>query len=223
MNPSAASVAKTAIIDLRGWDDSILAANVPPGYGGALGIHHIWFSYAVRDRLIAESESHNAGNQALWRFSRPSLVGPTALSVEAMTTMDSWLTALKADSSSASLETKVRSARPASSADFCYLNSDSTFSTKVTNMATCDADPYLKPSLSPRQVAGGPRAENILKCQLKAFSTADYAAGTFTAGQVARLQAVFSTGVCDWTRPGVGQQTAVSPLTFKAGPGGVPL
>jgi len=38
-----------------------------------------------------------------------------------------------------------------------------------------------------------------------------------------RLQAAFPDGVCDWTRPGVGQQPAVSPLTFGGGPGGVPL
>jgi hypothetical protein len=48
----------------------------------------------------------------------------------------------------------------------------------------------------------------------------DYAAGTFSDAQWARLQAVFSTGVCDWSKPGVGQQAAVSPLTFSAGPGG---
>ena len=39
----------------------------------------------------------------------------------------------------------------------------------------------------------------------------------------ARLNAVFPTGVCDWSKPGVGQQEAVSPLTFAAGPGGQPL
>ncbi|AMO23089.1 DUF6351 family protein [Ramlibacter solisilvae] len=220
---SGKQLAKTAIIDLRGWDDSVLAANVPPGYVGALGIHHIWYSFAIRDRLAAESDSKDARNQAMWRFSRPSLVGPAALSVEAMSTMDAWLTALKADGGSASLEQRVRSARPAAAADFCYLNSDSSFSTKVTNMATCDADPYLKPTLSPRQVAGGPRAENILKCQLKPLAQSDYAASTFTALQWARLQAVFAGGVCDWSKPGVGQQAAVSPLSFKAGPGGAAL
>src|SRR5207253_7558313 len=80
---------------------------------------------------------------------------------------------------------------------------------------------------SPRQVAGGPLAENILKCQLKPINLADYftPAGpvSFTATQLARLQATFPGGVCDWSRPGVGQQEAISPLTFAAGPGGVPL
>jgi len=29
--------------------------------------------------------------------------------------------------------------------------------------------------------------------------------------------------VCDFTRPGVGQQPAIGPLDFSAGPGGVPF
>ena len=41
-------------------------------------------------------------------------------------------------------------------------------------------------------------------------------------GQRARLAAVFPNGVCDWTRPGVGQTDAVL-TTFENGPGGVPL
>src|SRR4030095_3141155 len=46
---------------------------------------------------------------------------------------------------------------------------------------------------------------------------------TFTAAQQARLSAVFPNGVCDWGKPGIGQQNATAPLTFAAGPGGVPL
>jgi hypothetical protein len=29
--------------------------------------------------------------------------------------------------------------------------------------------------------------------------------------------------VCDWSKPGIGQQPALSPMTYAAGPGGVPL
>jgi hypothetical protein len=37
------------------------------------------------------------------------------------------------------------------------------------------------------------------------------------------LQAVFADGVCDWTKPGVGQEAAVGGITFRDGPGGQPL
>jgi hypothetical protein len=72
-------------------------------------------------------------------------------------------------------------------------------------------------------VAGGPLEENILKCQLKPLSASDYAPAVFTAAQLARLNAAFPGGVCDWSKAGVGQQPAISPLTFAGGPGGAPL
>ena len=145
------------------------------------------------------------------------------MALDAYTTMNQWLAGLKADNASGTLEAKVRRNRPASSANFCLLPTDATQTVKVTDAALCDADAFLKPSLSPRQVAGGPRAEHILKCQLKTHVRGDYAAGAFSDAQWARLQAVFADGVCDWSKTGVGQQTAVSPLTFKAGAGGVAL
>ena len=217
---SGKQLAKTAIIDLRGWDDSnvtVPAGAATPGFP----IHHVWFSFGLRDRIAAEAG--NANNQALWRFARTGLAAPGTMGTDAFLAMDQWLTTLKADSSSAAIEAKVRAARPANTADFCILPTDATQTVKTTDAAVCDADPFLKPSLSPRQVAGGPRAEHILKCQLKPLLRTDYAAGTFSDAQWARLGAVFSGGVCDWSKTGVGQQTAISPLTFKAGPGGLAL
>ena len=73
-------------------------------------------------------------------------------------------------------------------------------------------------------MAGGPRAEDVLKCQLKPLDRGRLRRrGSMRAQQLQRLQAVFPTGVCDWSKPGVGQQPPVSPLTFNAGPGGQPL
>ncbi len=217
---SGRQLAKMAIIDMRGWDDSNIT--VPPGNTpGTIPIHHVWFSFGLRDRIT--TDAGDANNQALWRFARTGLTPPGTMATDAFLAMDQWLTAVKADTTGRALEAKVRAARPASTADFCLLPTDATQTVKVTNAATCDADPFLRPSLSPRQVAGGPRAENVLKCQLKPLVRTDYAAGTFTDAQWTRLQAVFTDGVCDWARPGVGQQAAVSPLSFAAGPGGQPL
>jgi hypothetical protein len=55
------------------------------------------------------------------------------------------------------------------------------------------------------------------------FADPDYGGVSFDAGQQARLQAVFGSGVCDWTKPGVGQVIGQPWTTFKDGPGGVPL
>ena len=114
--------------------------------------------------------------------------------------------------------------------DLCFLSTNPTFTEPVFDMAACEADALQADGLgrlakraSPRQVGGGPLAENILKCQLKPLNVVDYPAGTFTTMQWARLNAAFPDGVCDWSKPGVGQQPAVSPLTFAHGPGGEPL
>jgi hypothetical protein len=208
---SGRQLAKTAVIDLRGWDDSGI---IRPG---AIPIHYIWRSFSIRNRLDREFGDH--GNQVMWRFGTG--LGPSAqLNLEAFNTMDAWLTALKADDSHHRIERKVRDAKPANAFDFCLLTSDATQSVKVTDPAVCDSDFFLKPHSSPRQVAGGPLSENILKCQLKPLSSADYAPLVFSPAQWARLQAVFADGVCDWDQPGVGQRRAVSPRDYSDGPGG---
>ena len=217
---SGKQLSKLAIIDMRGWDDSNIT--VPPGNTpGAIPIHHQWYSFAIRDRITAEAG--DANNQALWRFARTGLAPPGTMALDAYNTMDAWLSALKADTAGGTIDAKVRRTRPARAANFCLLPADATQTVKVTDAAVCDADAFLKPSLSPRQVAGGPRAENILKCQLKTHARTDYAAGAFSDAQWSRLQAVFPAGVCDWSKAGVGQTAAVSPLTFKGGAGGQPL
>jgi len=200
-------LAKTAIIDLRGWDEQ--------------GIHYQWRSFSLRARLDAANGNHN--NHVLWRFGT-GLLAPTAsgMTLDSFLMMDKWLSGMTKDPTAAKAA-QVIAAKPKDAFDYCYLTSDTTFSTKVKDFAVCDTDPRLKPHSSPRQVAGGPLAEDILKCQLKPIDPADYAPAVLTADQLARLGMVFPDGVCDFSKPGVGQQPAVSPLDFSAGPEGVEL
>jgi hypothetical protein len=214
---SGTNLGKLPIIDSRGYDEQ--------------GIHYIWRSFSERARIDG-SNGGNHGNQVMWRYGT-ALLPATAAQVSAVTlqsllTMDTWLSNLldsapKATLNSVRTQAQVIAAKPTDAIDLCYLTGDTTFSTKVTDMALCDADPRLARHASPRQVAGGPLSENILKCQLKPLNPADYAPVTLSAAQLGRLGAAFPGGVCDWGKPGVGQQEPVSPLTFAAGPGGVPL
>jgi hypothetical protein len=213
---SGRNLAKTAVIDMRGWDDSGLVLQPGTAARSTIPIHYVWRSFSIRDRLVREYG--DADNHALWRFGRGGLNSPV-LAPQAFATMDQWLTSLKADTGARSIEDKVRAARPAGAQNFCLLSSDAAQSTRVTDPAVCDADPFLKASSSPRQVAGGPLSENILKCQLRPLDAAEYG-GRLDAAQLVRLNTVFPGGVCDWSKPGVGQQAAVSPLEFSAGPGG---
>jgi len=214
---SGKNLAKLPIIDSRGYDEQ--------------GIHYIWRSYSERAR-IAEANAGNSGNQVIWRYGT-ALLPATAAQVNAVTvqsllTMNTWLDALNSSAPKAWLnaertQAQVVASKPAAAVDLCYLTGDTSFATKVFDQAVCDADPRLARHASPRQVAGGALAENILKCLLKPLVFADYTGVTFTTDQQTRLQAVFGGGVCDWSKPGVGQQDAVSPQTYKGGPGGVPL
>jgi hypothetical protein len=221
---SGKNLGKLPIIDSRGWDEQ--------------GIHYIWRSFSERAR-IDEANGGNHGNHVMWRYGT-ALVPLTAAQAGAVTlpsllTMDAWLSSLnesapKATLNSARTQEQVIAAKPANAVDFCFLLADTTYSTKVFDMAVCDADApqadglgRLAKRASPRQVAGGPLTENILKCQLKPLNSADYSPLVLTSAQLDRLHAVFPDGVCDWDRPGVGQRRAASPLTFADGPGGKPL
>ena len=53
--------------------------------------------------------------------------------------------------------------------------------------------------------AGAPLTDNVLKCTLKPLDPRDYQQ-SLSADQMARLRAVFPSGVCDWSKPGVGEQ-----------------
>jgi hypothetical protein len=139
--------------------------------------------------------------------------------------MDAWLSAIEADHSAAPIERKVLRNRPAAAVDFCLSTSGVTDSELSTTFGIEDAACPVKQQSSPRQVAGGPRAENIYKCQLKPldFSDRDYAGVSFSDDQRSRLRAIFPDGVCNWALPGVGQAPASPWTTFAAGPGGRPL
>jgi hypothetical protein len=133
---------------------------------------------------------------------------------EAFRMMDAWLTALKADTSSASEIEKVRRAKPADLTDACWTRYPERAKIVEEQM---DADhpetrcQQLYPSGSfARGVAGQSIRSDIIKCQLKPIDAADYAV-TFTDDEAERLRAIFPEGVCDWSKPGVSQTRPLGP------------
>jgi hypothetical protein len=64
----------------------------------------------------------------------------------------------------------------------------------------------LYPAFStPRMVGGEPLENNVAKCQLRPINPAQYNV-SFTAAEIALLNAIFPQGVCDYSLPGVGQR-----------------
>jgi hypothetical protein len=211
---SGKNLGKLPIIDSRGFDEQ--------------GIHYIWRSFAERGRIDAANDG-NHGNQVMWRYGTGLLPATAAqvaaVTVKSLVTMDTWLSNLNVSAPKETLnsvrtQAEVILGKPAAAVDFCFLTGDVTFSNPVTDMALCDADPRLAKHSSPRQVAGGPLVENILKCQSKPLNSVDYAPLVFSSAQWTRLQTAFPDGVCDWSEKGVGQRRVASPLTFVDGPGG---
>jgi hypothetical protein len=201
-------LAKVAIIDLR-------------SHSNIADIHMPWRSWSERDRLDRANGTH--ANQVIRLFfGSPGTAGTR----QAFFMMDRWLTAVESDTSAASLQDKIIDNKPADVRDACFNAPGNTDADVADSQDVGFESPacLLKNAMSPRIVAGGPQAENIFKCQFKPLnlSDPDYAGITFTPSQAARLAAVFPSGVCDWTKPGVGQTNAV-PTTFADGPGGKPL
>ncbi|HEX2542657.1 MAG TPA: DUF6351 family protein [Caldimonas sp.] len=196
------SLAGVPIIDIRSYLDADLA-------DGTSDVHNAYHSRTMRQRLVAAN-----GNAANHVILTTATLGTLALDQstangplrtvhrEALDRMDQWLAAIRADTSSRSKAEKVARLKPADLVDACYPAATQ----KVTDAATCAAMfPY---SEDPRMAAGGPVTSDVFKCTLKPVSAADYTAQLSTA-QLDTLRTIFPDGVCDWSRPGVGQQARV--------------
>lgn len=205
-------LAKVAIIDIRP------DLQVP-------NIHMPWRSWSERDRLDRANGEHD--NQVIRAFFTGAGGSSGAAGVrQAFFMMDRWLAAIESDTSATPIEQKVINNKPADVHDACF-NTPGTTDAQVDASQDVGLDSpacLIKHAASPHIAAGGPLAENVFKCQLKALnlSDSDYNGVAFTPDQAARLAAVFPSGVCDWTKPGVDQTNAI-PTTFVNGPGGEPL
>lgn len=169
--------------------------------------HMQWEHFAVRERLI--QANGNADNQVMWRGG-PSTAPISTGNALAISTFEQWMEKIVADKAAGSAIEKVLRNKPAAAVDGCFDPSLKFIAEKQTlgvNDSTCNT---LFPSYTmPRYQAGGPLAANVFKCQLKPVSAADYKV-TFSGPELARLNAIFPSGTCDWTKPGVGQTRVVT-------------
>ena len=174
-------------------------------------IHHHVRTWEVRERLDRANGHHE--NHVVW-WGPVTTNGDSTFSSAAFDLLSQWITAIKADATEDPLDVKVVRNKPAGAVDRC------------TDGRGGPADPRAceVPDGTPRMQAGGPLADDVLTCELTPLDrTADYGPLPFTDAEWTQLQALFSGGVCDYSRTGVGQQPAVAWLTYEAGPGGVPL
>lgn len=190
-------LASVPIIDHRGYNDE-----VPQG-----DIHVRYHSFSLRDRLL-KANGRADNHVMVVEDNRYGLYSNSSPLLQRMIlTMDRWITAIKADKRAMPQIDKVVRNKPADLQEGCLTRDASpTFiaQTQVRDPATsCES---LYPSNSfPREVAGAGVAADVVKCQTKPITASDYTVA-FSPDQWTRLQAIFPSGVCDWSRPGVEQQ-----------------
>jgi hypothetical protein len=190
LNSGGGGLATTPILHYRSYND-------PIG-----DIHDRFRDFTMRERL--RKTNGHFDNQVIWVY--PNGVAGlgarvTGLAVE---TMSAWLDAIKQDTSGASAREKIRRAKPAAAVDGCWDDMGARIDEPATfdGPGRCNA---LYPNhKNPRIVAGATLADDLLKCQLKPIDPRDYRT-TFSAEETKRLRSMFPGGVCDYSKPGIGQ------------------
>jgi Tannase-like family of unknown function (DUF6351) len=178
--------------------------------------HDDFRSFVTRARLIAANG--NADNQVIFvdrRYELPVLYAndnwkdADARFVDRerdlVSQMDRWLDNIAADDTAAPLSEKVARAKPAGLADGCRATDGEKIVERAIYESPSRCNHLYPPHGDPRLAAGAPIADDILKCALKPINARDYVR-TVTGDQIRRLQEIFPTGVCDFTKPGVGQE-----------------
>lgn len=162
------------IIDVRPWLDE------------AGDIHDAFRTGSTRARLVARNG--DADNHAAFIAApgEPELQA----SVDALLLLEQWLDAL-VDDDDPDPRAALRRARPAALTDRCYV-------TTSPDEGACEGTfPRYQ---SPRLVAGAPLANDVLQCALEPVAREGYPVA-LDDDQLARLQAIFPAGVCDYDAP----------------------
>jgi len=165
-------------------------------------------AYWARWRLDEVHGNHD--NHVMWAGPAPLIGDPNYMN-QALVAMDRWLAAVEQDTRDLPLAQKLTENKPADVHDQCSDGAGHKVADEVCVEVVTPAIAYG----TPRTVAGGPRENHVLKCQLKPLSRDDdYGPVPFTEAQWAQLEETFATGVCDYTLPGVDQQATLPWLTY---------
>ncbi|MBN8753714.1 MULTISPECIES: DUF6351 family protein [Variovorax] len=180
-------------------------------------IHTIYNDLKIREQLM--QANGRADNQVIWLFPNPQLaaligkpgqVQPLSVLlrdtlVARLALMTQWLDGMADDPAPPDAD-KVARHKPADAVDSCWDVNDSTRYKETATFNDAGKCNVLYPKTPPpRMVAGGPLADNVVKCQLKPVRVEDFLPVTFSPAEKSRLDAIFPDGVCDFAKPGVGQ------------------
>ncbi|MEV0522014.1 DUF6351 family protein [Streptomyces sp. NPDC050439] len=180
----------TPIIDHRIYSDRV-----------PLDVHTAHWSYVTRARLRAANGT--SANHVIIE-SKLALSEAQTADAYVLRSMDRWLTNIGADGSSRDKQAKVLANKPAGLSDGCYLTPTKRVHAPLTYPASGPCADEYPISADPRLQAGEPLAETALKCALRPVDFDAYRV-SFTRAEREQLRETFPKGVCDYTRPGPGQ------------------
>lgn len=198
---------RTAIIDCRGPDPGLF--------------HDAYRAFAMRARLDRAHGNHN--NQAIWEGPIP-ILADNSCQVNSFEAMDRWMTAVEKDAGTKPLAQKLTDNKPADVVDACYDGlgqrlSDGLCPGPLPNLTIPShpsANVIVPIYATPRIVAGDAFSGDTNKCQLKPLNRSDnYGLVAPSDAQWTQLQKLFPDGVCDYAKPGVGQQPTIAWQTYQ--------
>lgn len=199
------------IIDYRYYEDGFSNGTFHPRY----------HSFMTRERLRKANGS--AANQVMlvegsadWTFTSES-----GLVKHALDRLDAWLVRIAADATTDPLHVKVPRNKPADLREGCVPPGQRfpQFQAETVSIDSGACAAWYPVGIGSRAAAGGPTVADVAKCQLRSVDAAiaanDYGGASFSGAQLTRLKAIFPTGVCDWSKPGVGQPTQAEYQTLQ--------
>ena len=202
--------------DVKGLQNAYRFGRITSGLGWTLPTIHTRdyrdFNNDIhtRERSFATLErwrkaNGTTANLVMWTTPTGTVPGVN-LARMALLAHDEWMENILADSSSRPYAEKVMRNKPATLKDACWDASGAKFEEAPTLDPSAKCNQLFPVHENVRVAAGGPLGGDILKCRLKPVRAADYGV-SFNAAELARLRAIFPDGVCDWSRPGVGQKS----------------
>jgi hypothetical protein len=174
-----------------------------------LDMHNSHQSFAARQRLL--NYDGDASNQLIWFTAAPPPPAPSSArfdqTPQAFLVLDRWIENIKANP-----EKGVAGNKPVDAVDKCFnaAGQEIASGAAVWNgildggpKGTCAA--AFPPFGTSRIVAGGPIEGSVFKCALqpvdRAVAHGLYGAWQPSESELARLNAIFPQGVCDYSKP----------------------
>ncbi|WP_157220799.1 DUF6351 family protein [Flavisphingomonas formosensis] len=174
-------------------------------------LHNRLGSFVTRARLRAHGD---LSNFVIYTFPASAM---ESVNGQALDDMQAWLNRIDADRSDIARSVKIRRNRGALT-DTCWDSDGVPFAEPADPTASNRCNGLYPVHANPRIAAGMPTRLDVLKCAMKPIDPAEYRQ-PLTDAQLSRLRAIFPSGICDFSKPGIGSRPLAGVWLNYAVPG----